>query len=275
MLTLLECERTHTHIQNNFNMINGLDSLSINISTLVKLFDSLTTEHLHACTIVFLHYGLYSRRYTVAAGACGFGEYGTKVNDGQVSAVSRLYRNGTGCGACYQVRCKIPQHCSSDGVTTVVTDHGEGDRTDFIFSPRSYAKLANSPASSEVLFASGVVEIEYRRVACRFSGKGLVFKVHEGSKYPFYFALVIQYVSGINEITAVEVLQEDNQQWRPMRRVYGAVWDLQNPPTGAFSLRFQIVSGRATAEVDWMQATKVIPADWEAGAAYPSDIQLD
>ncbi|XP_068306597.1 expansin-like B1 [Pyrus communis] len=214
--------------------------------------------------------------YGNPTGACGYGEYGRKVNDGHVSAVSRLYRNGTGCGACYQVRCKIPQHCNSDGVTTVVTDHGEGDRTDFIFSPRSYAKLANSPDSSEVLFASGVVEIEYRRVACRFSGHGLVvFKVHEGSKYPFYFALVILYVPGIYDITAVEVWQEDRQQWRPMRRVYGAVWDLQNPPTGALSLRFQIVSGRATAEVDWMQATKVIPADWEAGAAYPSDIQLD
>lgn len=36
-------------------------------------------------------------------GACGFGEYGRTVNDGNVAGVSRLYRNGTGCGACYQV----------------------------------------------------------------------------------------------------------------------------------------------------------------------------
>lgn len=36
-------------------------------------------------------------------GACGFGEFGRTVNDGSVSGVSRLYRNGTGCGACYQV----------------------------------------------------------------------------------------------------------------------------------------------------------------------------
>lgn len=60
-----------------------------------------------------------------------------------------------------------------------------------------------------------------------------------------------------------------------MRRVYGAVWDIQNPPTGALSIRFRTERGSATAEVDWRQATKVIPADWEAGAAYPSDIQLD
>ncbi|GMQ04665.1 hypothetical protein CsSME_00050010 [Camellia sinensis var. sinensis] len=36
-------------------------------------------------------------------GACGFGEYGRTVYDGGVSGVSRLYRNGISCGACYQV----------------------------------------------------------------------------------------------------------------------------------------------------------------------------
>ncbi|GMP81047.1 hypothetical protein CsSME_00035896 [Camellia sinensis var. sinensis] len=35
--------------------------------------------------------------------ACGFGEYGRTVYDGGVSGVSRLCRNGTDCGACYQV----------------------------------------------------------------------------------------------------------------------------------------------------------------------------
>ena len=52
---------------------------------------------------------VYSQWYiTDAAGACGFGEYGRKINDGQVTAVSRLWRNGTGCGACYQVH-PLPQ----------------------------------------------------------------------------------------------------------------------------------------------------------------------
>lgn len=39
-----------------------------------------------------------------SAGACGFGEYGRTVNGGAVSAASRLYKNGVGCGACFQVR---------------------------------------------------------------------------------------------------------------------------------------------------------------------------
>ncbi|MFS7995820.1 putative expansin/pollen allergen, DPBB domain, expansin/Lol pI, RlpA-like domain superfamily [Helianthus anomalus] len=37
-------------------------------------------------------------------GACGYKEYGSTVNGGEVTGVSyKLFKNGTGCGACYQV----------------------------------------------------------------------------------------------------------------------------------------------------------------------------
>lgn len=43
--------------------------------------------------------------YYILAGACGFGEYGRKMNwyGGRVAGVSGLWRNGAGCGTCYQV----------------------------------------------------------------------------------------------------------------------------------------------------------------------------
>ncbi|XP_030948569.1 expansin-like B1 isoform X2 [Quercus lobata] len=177
--------------------------------------------------------------YGTASGACGFREFGRTVNDGNVAGVSKLFRNGTGCGTCYQVRCTTPEVCADEGVNIVVTDHGEGDRTDFILSPRAYSKLAR-PNDVSKLFSYGVVEIEYRRISCKYSGYNLMFK--------------------------------DNwQQWRAMRRAYGAVWDMVNMPRGSVKLRFQVSCNYGTT---WVQSKNVLPSNWKAGVAYDSLIQL-
>ncbi|XP_057725919.1 expansin-like B1 isoform X3 [Arachis stenosperma] len=212
-----------------------------------------------------------SKAFCSRGGACGFGEYGRTVNDGSVAAVSRLWRNGTGCGACYQARCKLEQYCDEEGTYVVVTDYGEGDRTDFVLSPRAYKKLGRNDEAAAELFKYGVVDIEYRRVPCRYEGYNIVFKVHERSKNPEYFAVVILYVNGAYDVTAVQLWQEDCQEWTEMRRVYGAVFDYANPPSGEINLRFQ-VSG--SAGIYWVQSQNAIPSDWTAGAAYDSQVQL-
>ncbi|CAA2972415.1 expansin-like B1 [Olea europaea subsp. europaea] len=205
-------------------------------------------------------------------GACGFGEYGTFVNNGEITGVSRLYRNGTGCGACYQVRCRIPTHCSDEGAKVVVTDYGEGDHTDFILSTRAYAKLARSNMAAE-LFAYGVVDIEFKRIPCRY-GYNLFLKAHEHSKYPQYLAVVPLYKEGMYDIIAVEIWLEDCKEWRPMRRVFGTVFDHQNPPLGPLNFRLQVVA-EGNAEVKWVQLNSAIPSDWKAGIAYDTDFQLN
>lgn len=201
-------------------------------------------------------------------GACGFGDYGTTVNGGNVGAVARLYRKGAGCGACYQVRCTNPQLCTDNGVTVVATDYGEGDNTDFILTTGAYAKLARSNMAAELL-AYGVVNIEFKRVACRYEGTNLKIKIHERSSYPHYLALTILFQSGKSDITAVDLWLEDCKEWRPMRRVFGAVFDMENPPRGvALSIRLYI-DGQLTVEMN-----SVIPSGWEAGVAYDTNVQL-
>lgn len=210
--------------------------------------------------------------YGTPSGACGFGEYGRKIYDGKVSGVSRLYRNGTGCGACYQVRCKVPGHCTDEGTKIVVTDHGEGDHTDFILSVRAYSDMATSGMANHLL-AYGVVDVEYRRVPCTYYGYNLMIKVHEHSRFCNYLAIVPIYQSGAFDIEAVEVWQADCKEWRGMRKAYGAVWDMPNPPKGSLTFRVQVSLNGEAAK--WVQLADVLPDEWKAGIAYDTYLMLD
>ena len=67
------------------------------------------------------------------------------------------------------------------------------------------------------------------------------------------------------------MVQDIWQQWRAMRRAYGAVWDMVNMPRGSVKLRFQ-VSG--SSGIKWVKSKNDLPGDWKAGAAYDSYIQL-
>ncbi|XP_077235162.1 expansin-like B1 isoform X2 [Tasmannia lanceolata] len=205
-----------------------------------------------------------------SGGACGYGGFGRNINGGDVGAVTKLYRDGTGCGACYQVRCTQPQFCKENGVNIVVTDHGQGDNTDFILSPSGFVKLSRPNMAAE-LIAQGVIEIEYKRVSCQYPGYNLMFKIHEQSKFPDYLAIIFLYQAGHKDIIAVELWQEDCQEWREMRRAYGGVWDMANPPRGAINLRFLATGDEGQR---WVQLRSVIPSDWKAGVAYDSAIQL-
>ncbi|RWR81007.1 Expansin/pollen allergen [Cinnamomum micranthum f. kanehirae] len=196
-------------------------------------------------------------------GACGYSEFGKTINRGNVGAVSRLYRNGTGCGACYQVRCTHVQLCRDNGVT-IVADYGEGDHTDFILSPSAFVKLARPNMALE-LVAYGVVDIEYRRVPCQYPGNNFMFKIHEHSRFPTCLALINLYQSGQRVIVAVELWQV-----RRIARSGGecvghlaqSVWDMPDPPKGLINIRFQVsgVDGET-----WILLSNIIPGDWKTG----------
>ncbi|KAL4343838.1 hypothetical protein HN51_062091 [Arachis hypogaea] len=195
--------------------------------------------------------------YGTPSGACGFGEYGRMDNDGKVAAVSGLWKGGSGCGACYQVKCKVPTLCNVNGVTVVATDYGEGDRTDFILSPRAFESLGVSLNASEELKKYGTLDIAYKRVPC--NGK-IVIKIHESSSNPGYFAMVLLSHGGLYDVTSVEFWEDSRKQWTPLRRAYGAVFDYANPPRGPLFLRFQDTGCHGAYS---QELNKPIPANWQ------------
>ncbi|RAL44543.1 hypothetical protein DM860_011820 [Cuscuta australis] len=209
-------------------------------------------------------------------GACGYGEDGRSANNGEVCAVSRrLFKNGAGCGACYHVRCKSKGLCSQEGENVMVTDYAEGhDDVDFVVSYRTFERLARLPRMTDILTSKGFVDIEYQRVSCGGVARNLTVKIHENSQYPHYLSLIVPTnQGGASDILAIEVYEEDKYQWISMRRVYGAVWDLPNPPSGELKLRF-LVSREFDAK--WVETEKaVIPTEWKAGLIFETSIRVN
>ncbi|XP_021757765.1 expansin-like B1 [Chenopodium quinoa] len=207
-------------------------------------------------------------------GACGYGDYGRTANNGDVAGVYRPYQNGIGCGACYQVKCKTGE-CTQDGVVVVATDFGMGDRTDFLFPAKTYAKMAQPGLEAELL-SYGVVNIDYHRVPCTFGGSNFIVNIHEASRYPNYFAIIITYNPSLYDIVRIEVWQEETQEWKPMRKPFGAVWDLENPPTvnGGYRVRYLLRASNTNAAT-WVESPTLIPANnSQKGADFQLAIKL-
>nr|GLL44594.1 hypothetical protein BC332_00664 [Ipomoea trifida] len=202
-------------------------------------------------------------------GACGYKDYGRTVNDGAVCTVSnKLFNNGAGCGSCYNVICTNKALCSSTGTKVVATDNGGGPAgSDFICSYLAFTKLAKPGKESE-LVKKGVIDVVYEKVACNYP-KNLIIKITDQSSNPGYLSFA---VLNQGDVLSAEVYDMVSQGWTSMRRVYGAVFDLANPPEGALKVRFTI--GKVYGGTTLVYSKKWIPENWRAGRTIDTGIHL-
>ncbi|XP_057833086.1 expansin-like A2 [Cryptomeria japonica] len=214
----------------------------------------------------------YSSSQPVNAGACGYESSAATLNNGDVATASaKIYREGIGCGGCYQIRCTDPAICVKSGVKVVVSDFSPNNSTDFVLPNRTFAKMAQ-PTKSSKLGKMGVVDIEYKRIPCEYPGKNMTVKIDKISNYPYFLAVQFLYQGGQTDIMGVEVAPVGTSNWKFMTRNHGAVWSMQQPPEGPMSLRFLVTSGY---EGFWVWAKgAVLPSDWKVGSIYDSGVQI-
>ena len=91
---------------------------------------------------------------------------------------------------------------------------------------------------------------------------------------PILFIIVLVflgiYLIVFNYEIEMMVKQKDAREWKAMRRVYGAVFDIVAAPSGPLTLRLQF-----SGTTDWVQSSyAAIPSYWKIGDSYDSQLHL-
>lgn len=212
-------------------------------------------------------------------GACG---YQNLVDQPPFSSLitaggPSLYQSGKGCGACYQVKCTSNSACSGDPVTVVVTDECPGggpctaESAHFDLSGTAFGGMAVS-GQEDKLRNAGVLQIQYKRVPCKYPGRSVAFHVDAGSN-PYYFAAVVEYEDGDGDLRSMEIKQalDKEDAWIPMEQSWGALWRINSGSVLRAPLSIKLtslVSGKTIV------ASGVIPAGWVPGKTYRSIVNF-
>ena len=62
-------------------------------------------------------------------------------------------------------------------------------------------------------------------------------------------------------------------KWRPMKRNYGGIWDINGVPKGGLQLRMVVTSRYDNGK--WIWAGSVLPSDWKNGEIYDTGVQIN
>ncbi|KAI3752749.1 hypothetical protein L2E82_24786 [Cichorium intybus] len=209
-----------------------------------------------------------------SGGACG---WANDVKSPPFSAMiaagnANLFLKGKGCGTCYQVLCTREPYCSKNPITVTITDECPGacNNVPFHFDLSGTAFGAmSSPGQADDLRNLGVVNIQYRRVACNYGSTKIAFKI-DPMVNPYWFALAVEFCDGDGGLDGIEVAPNGTQEFRSLENIWGAVWAANVDPSFRGPFSFKLTSRKNEAVV----ALKAVPYGFEPGQTYYSHINF-
>ncbi|KAL2941024.1 Expansin-like A1, partial [Bienertia sinuspersici] len=99
---------------------------------------------------------------SIVAGACGYDSLALNFKGGFLAArVSSCFKDGAGCGACIQIRCKNSDLCSKSGTNVMLMYLNTNTHTDFVLSNKAY-KATAKPGKDRDILKLGIADAEYK-----------------------------------------------------------------------------------------------------------------
>ncbi|CAN6283968.1 unnamed protein product [Urochloa humidicola] len=205
-------------------------------------------------------------------GACGFKHTNQYPFSSMTSCGNEpIFKDGKGCGSCYQIRCLKSNHPACSGVpqTVVITDmnYYPVAKYHFDLSGTAFGAMAN-PGLNDKLRHAGIIDMQFRRIPCNFPGLTINFVVQHGSN-PMYLAVLVEFEDKDGDVVQVDIMQHDSGYWEPMHESWGSIWriDPNRPLKGPYSLRITNESGRKLVAKD------IIPDNYIPDTNYRSYVQ--
>ncbi|KAG0583234.1 hypothetical protein KC19_3G120000 [Ceratodon purpureus] len=202
------------------------------------------------------------------AGACGY-QNTYKLGYGSMTAAlsSPLFRGGSACGACYQIRCAPVRRtrtarnwCYSYARTITITATNlcpPGSTGGWCNPPRAHFDLPMPAFLTLARREGGVAPVYYRKVRCAKRG-GIRFTIGGN---PWFLMVLIHNVGGAGDMRSVRV-KGQYTNWYPMYRNWGALWTVRTKLSGALSFAVTTSNGRTVV------ARNVVGKWWKFGQTW-------